>query len=128
MFVTGKHRSRQLKQFLHRLLSDNSQLFGNFTLRAIEVCFPAIDVSRCRRVPLSRLLILAHGALLQEQLTLAVENQDVDSTMHQSRGVNLATGFSRDHVIVFINDIEYFMTDGHGASPAQAGYREVYPL
>jgi len=83
-----------------------SFLFTDFALRTCKVILATVEVTGSRRIPLPRLLVLAQRTLLQKNLAPAVEYQDVNRAVHQPTGVNFATGFDGDNIVVLVDDVE----------------------
>lgn len=110
MFIAGARRSRQLEQRLQRSIHNYTQLLTDLATGAVQIIFTTVHMAGGRRIPFTRLLILAHGALLQEQLPPAVKQQNVYGAMHQSLGVNISATLYRNDFIIVVDDIEQFMT------------------
>jgi hypothetical protein len=75
------------------------------------VILTAIEMTRRRRIPFPWLLVLAEGTLLQKQLAVAIEDEDMNRAVHQALSMNFTTSLDRDDIVIFINDIEQFVTD-----------------
>lgn len=103
---------QKLKKHLQILLWLITELFAKFPKRCGQVIFPAVHMTRTGRIPSPRPSILGLRALLHEQFTFFVKDQNVNRAMTQLLRMGFRAGRLADHLVVFIDDVENIFLHG----------------